>query len=50
VWSWQVFVEYADTMSSAKAKQALHGRKFGGNAVVATFYREERFHSGDYSG
>jgi splicing factor U2AF subunit len=46
----KVFVEYADTMSSAKAKQALHGRKFGGNAVVATFYREERFHSGDYSG
>jgi hypothetical protein len=28
----------------------LHGRKFGGNTVIATYYPEEKFIHGDYGG
>lgn len=44
----QVFVEYADTQGSARAKSTLHGRKFGGNSVIASFYAEEKFAQGDF--
>lgn len=44
----KVFLEYADTIGSARAKAALHGRKFGGNIVTAVHYPEDRFASGDY--
>ncbi|KAL3681412.1 hypothetical protein R1sor_024368 [Riccia sorocarpa] len=46
----KVFVEYADTQGAMKAKQALHGRKFSGNSVVAVFYPEDKFAAGDYGG
>ena len=49
VWP-QVFVEYTDVAGSQKAKQSLNGRKFGGNSVVAIYYPEDRFASGDYVG
>lgn len=44
----QVFLEYSDTLGSARAKTALHGRKFGNNEVIAVFYPEEQFFNSDY--
>ncbi|PKA55307.1 Splicing factor U2af large subunit B [Apostasia shenzhenica] len=46
----KVFLEYADTDGSMKARQGLHGRKFGGNQVVAIFYPENKFAQGEYDG
>ncbi|XP_042426894.1 splicing factor U2af large subunit B-like isoform X2 [Zingiber officinale] len=46
----KVFLEYSDVDGSTKARQALNGRKFGGNPVVATFYPESKFAQGDYGG
>ncbi|CDP02820.1 unnamed protein product [Coffea canephora] len=46
----KVFLEYADVESANKARQGLHGRRFGGNQVVAVFYPENRFSQGDYDG
>lgn len=46
----KVFVEYMDTQGAANAKQALNGRKFGGNTVSCSFYPEEKFARADYSG
>ena len=46
----QVFLEYADTDSSSKARGGMNGRKFGGNQVVAVFYPENKFAEGDYDG
>ncbi|KMZ61277.1 Splicing factor U2af large subunit B [Zostera marina] len=45
----KVFLEYNDTSGSARAKAALHGRKFGGNTVTAFYYPEDKFSSGDYN-
>ncbi|XP_037421282.1 splicing factor U2af large subunit B-like isoform X5 [Triticum dicoccoides] len=44
----KVFLEYADVDGSTKAKTAMHGRKFGGNPVVAVFYPENKFADEDY--
>ena len=51
-WSFllQVFLEYADIDGASKAKTALHGRKFGGNPVVAVCYAEDKFANGEYDG
>lgn len=46
----KVFLTYADTDGSIKARVALDGRKFGGNHVVAVYYPEDKFAQGDYSG
>ncbi|XP_052198638.1 splicing factor U2af large subunit B isoform X3 [Diospyros lotus] len=46
----KVFLEYVDVESATKARQGLHGRKFGGNQVVAVFYPENKFAQGDYEG
>jgi len=45
-----VFLEYADVDGAAKAKTALHGRKFGGNPVVAVCYAEDKFANEEYDG
>ncbi|XP_078436719.1 splicing factor U2af large subunit A-like isoform X2 [Wolffia australiana] len=45
----KVFLEFADTEGSVKAKMGLNGRKFGGNQVIAVFYPEDKFSQGDYS-
>lgn len=45
----QVFLEYAETESSSRARTGMNGRKFGGNEVVAVFYPEDKFEQGDYS-
>ncbi|KAJ4762514.1 Splicing factor U2AF subunit [Rhynchospora pubera] len=44
----KVFLEYEDTDGSSKARTGLHGRKFGGNQVVAVFYPENKFFQGEY--
>lgn len=41
-------MEYADTNSCAKAKDALGGRKFGGNVVTAVYYPEDKYFDNDY--
>eukprot|EP00244_Chara_vulgaris_P012084 TRINITY_DN6254_c0_g1_i1.p1 TRINITY_DN6254_c0_g1~~TRINITY_DN6254_c0_g1_i1.p1 ORF type:complete len:177 (+),score=32.70 TRINITY_DN6254_c0_g1_i1:68-532(+) len=46
----KVFVQYSDSGAAAKAKASLHGRKFGGNTVIATFYPEDKFSRGEYGG
>ncbi|XP_072971775.1 splicing factor U2af large subunit A-like isoform X1 [Typha angustifolia] len=46
----KVFLEYADTDGSSKARQGLNGRKFGGSQVVAVFYPESKFAQGEYDG
>ncbi|MQM16295.1 hypothetical protein Taro_049253 [Colocasia esculenta] len=46
----KVFLEFADMDGSSKAKNGLHGRKFGGNQVVAVYYPEEMYSQGDYDG
>ncbi|KAG5245611.1 splicing factor U2af [Salix suchowensis] len=44
----KVFLEYADTESSSKARAGMNGRKFDGNQVVAIFYPENKFAQGEY--
>ena len=41
----QVFLKYGDTDGSSRARSGMNGRKFGGNEVVAVFYK---FDQGDY--
>ncbi|KAF9672327.1 hypothetical protein SADUNF_Sadunf11G0029800 [Salix dunnii] len=44
----KVFLEYSDTSSCANARNALNGRKFGGNTVNASYYPEDKYNNGDY--
>ncbi|KAB1221928.1 Splicing factor U2af large subunit A [Morella rubra] len=44
----KVFLEYSDTAGCANARNALNGRKFGGNVVNAFYYPEDKYHSRDY--
>ncbi|KAA8515277.1 hypothetical protein F0562_018493 [Nyssa sinensis] len=44
----KVFLEYSDITSCANARDALSGRKFGGNTVMAVYYEEEKYHNRDY--
>lgn len=46
----QVFLEYADVDGSTRAKTGMHGRKFGGNQVIAVFYPENKFAAQEYDG
>jgi len=43
-----VFVEYEAEGSASSARAAMHGRKFGGNTVVATFFPETRYAARDF--
>ncbi|KAK4386624.1 Splicing factor U2af large subunit A [Sesamum angolense] len=45
----KVFLEYADSAGCTKAKSALSGRKFGGNAVTPFYYPEDKYYGGDYA-
>ncbi|KAF8391371.1 hypothetical protein HHK36_023675 [Tetracentron sinense] len=45
----EVFLEYADTAGSAMARNALSGRKFGGNVVSAVYYPEDKYFNRDYN-
>jgi splicing factor U2AF subunit len=44
----QVFLEYFDTVACANARNALNGRKFGGNVVSAVYYPEDKYYSREY--
>ncbi|KAG7544818.1 RNA-binding domain superfamily [Arabidopsis suecica] len=44
----KVFLKYADTDGSTRARTGMNGRKFGGNEVVAVYYPEDKFEQGDY--
>ena len=44
----KVFVLYADVAGAAAARDALHGRKFGGKTVVADFLDPEAFAKRDF--
>ncbi|CAH8314947.1 unnamed protein product [Eruca vesicaria subsp. sativa] len=44
----KVFLKYADTDGSSRARNGMNGRKFGGNEVVAVFYPEDKFDQGEY--
>ncbi|CAD5330139.1 unnamed protein product [Arabidopsis thaliana] len=44
----KVFLKYADTDGSTRARFGMNGRKFGGNEVVAVYYPEDKFEQGDY--
>ncbi|KAJ4703450.1 U2 snRNP auxiliary factor large subunit [Melia azedarach] len=45
----KVFLEYFDIAGCATAKNALSGRKFGGNTVNAFYYPEDKYYNRDYS-
>jgi splicing factor U2AF subunit len=44
-----VIIEYADVNAALKAKQAMHGRKFGGHVVEGTFLQEHDYMAGNFS-
>lgn len=44
-----VIIEYSDINAALKAKQAMHGRKFGGHVVEGTFLQEHDYMAGNFS-
>ncbi|XP_075666483.1 splicing factor U2af large subunit A-like isoform X2 [Castanea sativa] len=44
----KVFLEYSDISGCANARNALNGRKFGGNVVSAVYYPEDKYYIKDY--
>lgn len=42
----KVIVEFMTVESAVKAQRSLHGRKFGGRAVVASYVTEEDYEAG----
>ena len=44
----KVIIEFADVNASVKARNAMHGRKFGGRTVVAAFLAEDKYAIGQY--
>jgi splicing factor U2AF subunit len=43
----KVIVEFADVAGAVKAQSILHGRRFGGRTVVATYLSEAQYAAGD---
>jgi len=46
----KIFVVFRDSASAKRAKEALHGRFFGGRVVTADIYDQDLFDHGDLSG
>ena len=46
----KIFVEFKDSASAKKSKDALHNRFFGGRIVVAQIYDQELYENQDFSG
>jgi len=46
----KIFVEFNDPNDAKSAKNALHGRFFGGRVVNCDIYDQDLFHHGDLSG
>jgi hypothetical protein len=42
-----VFVEFSDVASAAKAYLVMHGREFGTQKVVASYFSLESYQAGD---
>lgn len=45
----RVFIRFTDPVSALRAVNALEGRVFNGNAIVARFWDAEKFERGEYS-
>ena len=45
----KVVLEFEDANVAMRARNALHGRKFGGNEVVAAFLPEHLYTQGQYT-
>lgn len=43
-----IMIEYSDMAAALKAKQAMHGRKFGGHTVEGTFLSETDYQTGNF--
>ena len=43
-----VFVSFVSQLSALRAVNALEGRVFGGNTIVARFWSKEKFEAGEY--
>lgn len=43
-----VIIEYADMGAALQARQAMHGRKFGGHVVQGTFLTEADYAAGNF--
>ncbi|XP_055384665.1 poly(U)-binding-splicing factor half pint isoform X4 [Condylostylus longicornis] len=46
----KIFVEFSTATEATRAKDALHGRYFGGRRVVSQLYDQALFEHGDFSG
>lgn len=46
----KIFVEFKDSSSARKAKEALHNRFFGGRVLIAQIYDQELYENQDLSG
>jgi hypothetical protein len=44
----QVIVEYADVTAAMAGRQSMHGRRFAGRTVVATFLPEHAYGAGQF--
>jgi len=44
----KVIIEFADMNGSIKAKNAMHGRRFAGRTVTATFLSDDAYNEGRY--
>ncbi|KAK3018851.1 hypothetical protein RJ639_004416 [Escallonia herrerae] len=44
----KVFLEYVDIAGCSSARDALSGRKFGGNVVTAVYYPEDKYFNREY--
>jgi splicing factor U2AF subunit len=44
----QVIIEYEDVASAMRARNAMHGRKFGGRTVNATYLPEDKYLRGEF--
>ena len=44
----KVIIEFADVLSAVKARNAMHGRKFGGRTVTAVYLPEDSFAVGRF--
>lgn len=45
----KVVIEFEDANVAMRARNALHGRKFAGNEVEATFLPEHLYSKGEYA-
>lgn len=44
----KVIIEFVDINAAVKARNAMHGRRFGGRTVVATYLQEDNYYRGQY--